>query len=31
LPDTVMWEAGANILFPSMTVLAENPESVINV
>jgi HAD superfamily hydrolase (TIGR01509 family) len=31
LPDTVLWEAGANILFPSMTALAENLESAINI
>jgi HAD superfamily hydrolase (TIGR01509 family) len=30
LSDNVLWEAGANMLFPSMTALAENLESVIN-
>jgi HAD superfamily hydrolase (TIGR01509 family) len=30
LADSILWEAGANILFPSMTVLAENLEQVIN-
>jgi HAD superfamily hydrolase (TIGR01509 family) len=30
LPDKVLWEAGAHILFPSMTALAENLEQVIN-